>query len=308
MQQLSGNSSGKNNKSCSTFHQESSEIGFAFFWFFYDVLRNLQDSPNHIYYWSYSFSLRPLELSAGSQPCPNFAVKTSESFLTSQCSPLGQWPARLSPASAVGRGRGRVPTPQGFYYGARSGPRDGRRGGALVAGGGGHKELSSGELSTGVRKRAACTALCGPRGGTRMVELTGKPVGRGFHRDCGHGKGGGATERRRRLWAHAWEGADGFIGSSHGVGGILTELRWRLGRHARAGQNSRRTAGPRVARPDSVYGSNTWRARTSRVLGRRRVPWEGARGAQTPRQVRHRSTRPCDTAPLFERLKPQKFV
>jgi hypothetical protein len=39
-----GNSSGKNNKSGITFHQESNKIGFAFFWFFYSFPRILQDS------------------------------------------------------------------------------------------------------------------------------------------------------------------------------------------------------------------------------------------------------------------------
>jgi hypothetical protein len=44
MQKLSGTSSGKNNKSCSIFHHESKKIEFAFFWIFYNVLRNLQES------------------------------------------------------------------------------------------------------------------------------------------------------------------------------------------------------------------------------------------------------------------------
>jgi hypothetical protein len=44
MQKLSGNSFGKNNKSYSTFHQESNKISFALLWFVYDFLRNLQVS------------------------------------------------------------------------------------------------------------------------------------------------------------------------------------------------------------------------------------------------------------------------
>jgi hypothetical protein len=44
MQKLSGTSSGKNNKSCNIFHQESKKIGFAFFLFSYDFLRNLQEA------------------------------------------------------------------------------------------------------------------------------------------------------------------------------------------------------------------------------------------------------------------------
>jgi hypothetical protein len=46
MQKLSGNNLDKFNKSCITFHQESNKIGFAFFWFFYNFLRILQDSAN----------------------------------------------------------------------------------------------------------------------------------------------------------------------------------------------------------------------------------------------------------------------
>jgi hypothetical protein len=44
MQKLSGTSSCKNNKSCASFHLEPKKIGFAFFCFFYDFLRNLQES------------------------------------------------------------------------------------------------------------------------------------------------------------------------------------------------------------------------------------------------------------------------
>jgi hypothetical protein len=44
VQKLFGTSSGKNNKSCRIFHKESNKIGFAFFSFFYNFLRNLQES------------------------------------------------------------------------------------------------------------------------------------------------------------------------------------------------------------------------------------------------------------------------
>jgi hypothetical protein len=70
-----------------------------------------------------------------------------------------------------------------------------------AAGGGGRKEFSSGKLSAGDRKRAARMTLCGPRGGIRMVEPTGKLVGGGSHHDGGHGEGGGAIGRQRRLSA-----------------------------------------------------------------------------------------------------------
>jgi hypothetical protein len=50
MQNLSGNSLDKFNKSCSALHQESRKIEFAFFQFFYDVLGILQDSAKVFYY------------------------------------------------------------------------------------------------------------------------------------------------------------------------------------------------------------------------------------------------------------------
>jgi hypothetical protein len=44
MQKLTGISSGQNNESCGIFHHESNKIGFTFFWFFCDFLRNLQET------------------------------------------------------------------------------------------------------------------------------------------------------------------------------------------------------------------------------------------------------------------------
>jgi hypothetical protein len=44
MQKLSGTSSGKNNKSCRIFHNESKKTEFAIFRSFYDFLENLKDS------------------------------------------------------------------------------------------------------------------------------------------------------------------------------------------------------------------------------------------------------------------------
>jgi hypothetical protein len=70
MQNLSGNSLDKFNKSCSALHQESRKIEFAFFQFFYDVLGILQDSAKVFYYWSFPFAVRSLELSTTSQICP----------------------------------------------------------------------------------------------------------------------------------------------------------------------------------------------------------------------------------------------
>jgi hypothetical protein len=62
MKHLSVNSSGKNNKSCSTFHQESNKIGFTFFWILYDFLWILQESAKHMYYLRFTFATRPLTI------------------------------------------------------------------------------------------------------------------------------------------------------------------------------------------------------------------------------------------------------
>jgi hypothetical protein len=60
MQKLTGTSSGKNNKSCRIFHHESKKIGFAFFWCFYDFLRNLQESAKYTSLFKLQLAVRPL--------------------------------------------------------------------------------------------------------------------------------------------------------------------------------------------------------------------------------------------------------
>jgi hypothetical protein len=106
MQTLSRNSSGKNNKSCSTFHQESNKIGFAFVWFFYDFLRIFKDSAKALYYLRIQLLHRPLELSADSQPYPCFTFRTLERVQMLQC---GLWPmvGGGSPEFRRSGGRGR---------------------------------------------------------------------------------------------------------------------------------------------------------------------------------------------------------
>jgi hypothetical protein len=104
MQKLMGIiSSGQNNKSCGIFHHKSNKIGFTFFWFFCDFLRNLQKSENHFYYWS-----------------SPFAVRTLERFLRLQCSPWARAAAvrrRLRPGITgfrPGEGGGVFYGPLGF--------------------------------------------------------------------------------------------------------------------------------------------------------------------------------------------------
>jgi hypothetical protein len=60
-QKLTGISSGQNNKSCRIIHNGSKKIGFAFFRFFCDFLRNLQETVKSLHYWSYPFAVRPLK-------------------------------------------------------------------------------------------------------------------------------------------------------------------------------------------------------------------------------------------------------
>jgi hypothetical protein len=111
---------------------------------------------------------------------------------------------------------------------------------------------------------------------------------------------GSRTRRRRRFYRRfMWRR------------GVLTAVRRRLGWRACAGQNSGRTAGPRVARlvactraTRGVRGlQGSWEG--VGCLGKARVGCgrRGRRGA-----ARRRPARPCDTAPQFERLHPQKFV
>jgi hypothetical protein len=61
MQKLKGISSGQNNKSCRILHNGYKKNGLAFFWFFFDFLRNLQESAKLLHYWSYPFARRTLE-------------------------------------------------------------------------------------------------------------------------------------------------------------------------------------------------------------------------------------------------------
>jgi hypothetical protein len=84
MRKLTGISSVKNNKSCSIIQNGSNKIGFAFFRFFYDFLRNLQESANSLYYFSCAFAGRP-----------------SERKVSLQCSPWGRWPARAGQIPAM---------------------------------------------------------------------------------------------------------------------------------------------------------------------------------------------------------------
>jgi hypothetical protein len=87
MQKLKRLCSGQNNKSCRIIHIGSNKIGFTFFWFFCDFLRNLQESGKRQHYWSYPF-----------------ARKILERTLCSQCGPWGGWPTRVAKFRRARRG------------------------------------------------------------------------------------------------------------------------------------------------------------------------------------------------------------
>jgi hypothetical protein len=114
MQKLSGTSLGKNKKSCRIFHNKSNKIEFAFFWFFYDFLRILQESAKWLYYLRFTSAAGSLESFRFLQICLYFADKTPECFLTLQCHPWGWWPARVEEfrrgpvTGSAGDGRGVV--------------------------------------------------------------------------------------------------------------------------------------------------------------------------------------------------------
>jgi hypothetical protein len=82
MQKLSGTSSGKNNKSCRIFYNESKKIEFAFFWFFYDFLHILQDQLN-------GFTIRD----SLSQRGPRKVLDSYKHALGSHLGPWKDWKA-----------------------------------------------------------------------------------------------------------------------------------------------------------------------------------------------------------------------
>jgi hypothetical protein len=126
-------------KSCRTFHKESNEIGFAFFWFFYDFLRIFKVSAKALYYLRFCFTGRSLELLFLLQIGPYFTNNTLERRKGTRCSP---WAWRVAPLAGIGRLR-RCP-----WSGKRWGGRGahllsvcGRRRGGKAAGEGGRRRL-----------------------------------------------------------------------------------------------------------------------------------------------------------------------
>jgi hypothetical protein len=164
MQKLSLTSLGKNNKSCSIFHNEPNKIWFAFFWILYDFLQNLQDSAKQQYYLRFTFAPGSLELFSHSHRCPRFTLRTLEIFQTLQLSPWDQWRRRLA---GIRRHR------WGFWPGevwrrCRGSPATGLRAQLGVEGAG---EEGSAALSGGGRG-SWCSGEQTSAAGTRGAERT----------------------------------------------------------------------------------------------------------------------------------------
>jgi hypothetical protein len=96
----------ENNKSCIIFHRKSNKIGFAFFWFFYDFLRNLQESAKCTSLFKIRFAAGTLESFKLLHMCLCFAKRPSGRFFTSQSGPWAAVSGGLAKfRRTAGRGR-----------------------------------------------------------------------------------------------------------------------------------------------------------------------------------------------------------
>jgi hypothetical protein len=94
MQKLSGQTMDMLYKSYRVFHQEYNKIGFAYFWFFKNFLRILQDSAERVHYWSCGFTPWSLETFDSLQMCPWFTQNTLERNQSLQLGPRAREAAR----------------------------------------------------------------------------------------------------------------------------------------------------------------------------------------------------------------------
>jgi hypothetical protein len=173
MQKLTGISSGQNKKSCRIIHHKSKKIGFTFFWFFCDFLRNVQET-------------RKLTLLFQSHFCSRDPGK--KCFFAMW--PLGGRAAAVRPNSGEpppglareGRGEGLGVTRARFggSAGAGRGP---------VRGGAGGQAWWPPRPAVPVRwgsggKTAHQRVRLGAREGGKSVYLDFRPAGPGVHRGC----------------------------------------------------------------------------------------------------------------------------
>jgi hypothetical protein len=170
MQKLSGIISGQNNKGCSIIHHESNKSSFAFFWFFYDFLRNLQESAKSQSLFKNHFARRSLETSDSYEYTLAFAVRPLELKGASQCDPwrsAGAAPAeirRLAALGCGGKGGETQGSPRGWFACSEG---VGRRPAVRTpAPGSGRRWIScSGEPPAEGERRATRLARRWPRGG-----------------------------------------------------------------------------------------------------------------------------------------------
>jgi hypothetical protein len=182
MQKLSGTSSGKNNKSCRIFHNESNKIEYAFVRFFYDFLRILQDSGRQQYYLRFTFAPGSRENFRFLQICPYFAAEPLEITGGSQLGPPGRpaaVPTEIRRAGSEGRpgkvGRMTRDSPAtGLGAWLESGSH--RQGHTTAQPGCGRREPCSGEAAArweeGASRRATSSAGARARGITWLHECT----------------------------------------------------------------------------------------------------------------------------------------
>jgi hypothetical protein len=106
MQKLLGTSSIKNYKSCGIFHLESNKIEFAFFWFLYNFLCNLQEIAKCTLLFENHFARRSLKSFRFSRIRPWFTKISLERMGSPQLG-LSPWPAAVMAKIRRGGGQGR---------------------------------------------------------------------------------------------------------------------------------------------------------------------------------------------------------
>jgi hypothetical protein len=301
------------NKSCRSFHNGFNKIGFAFFWFSYDFLRNLQESAKHMYYLRWCFAPGSLELFSNSQICPRFTLKTLERFQTSQ---LGPWTNGGGGLAGIRRLR-RGFRPGKMWRRCRGSPwldlrvvlgQGGRRRGrAAVQPGGVRLELSSGELSAGATTRAAVRSPVGPRGGSRAAvwhraRREDHPTWEWHERRrrTGRMQAGGASARGGGKTAFCSRCACLLV-----TGGLTVASRGARGRTTADGPRGTarcRTAARSVRRS---RGAGHWEG-TLR-------PWEGARRGRRSDKARgrdsaHDAAKLCHCVPVWTRKTLKSWI
>jgi hypothetical protein len=261
MQKLLGTSSGKNNKSCRIFHNESNKIGFAFFWFFCDFLRILQESVKWLYYLRFTFARRSLETFGILQICPYFAAEPLEITGDSQCGPWGrpaEVPAEIRRAGGAGQpgkvGR-RTRDPPATCLGAWLESGSSRRGRTAVATVASRCAPRSGEVAAGEKKWSGSAASVGARGGGGYRSWAMRSAGTWVH----HGD----------LYWRRWAAQAGWQGVAE----------CRDGRRLDTRSTGRQTLYRRRA-PQLRRQAHAWHGRRRQTCRGHDARWLGARGPQ----------------------------